>query len=250
MTPEIDAAFDLIRQEYGAGSIDRVEAMLDPTRQNRHPLQHKARWIMPGLSHRPWHDPYEHAEIRPVVLAFEDAHAAVKAELATAWERRRTAFSEYPHYHFGEQQEWQSLHLYQDGRLTDAATELVPTAARILRETAVATGAMCPLLESFFSTLLPGAIVKPHCDLWNFTINLHFAVDIPDGCGVSVAHETRSWQEGRCLLFDYSFEHEVWNKGTRTRTVLITDLWHPETTIPERAALVALVREIRALTGE
>ncbi|MFL6126965.1 hypothetical protein [Actinophytocola sp.] len=43
MTPEmvtafdaaLEEAFDAIRQEYGAGSIDRVEAVLDPSRQIR-----------------------------------------------------------------------------------------------------------------------------------------------------------------------------------------------------------------------
>ncbi|MFD8719167.1 aspartyl/asparaginyl beta-hydroxylase domain-containing protein [Streptomyces sp. NPDC059629] len=38
---------------------------------------------------------------------------------------------------------------------------------------------------------------------------------IPEGCGITVAGGTRTWQEGKCLLFDYSFEHAVWNRGTR-----------------------------------
>lgn len=249
MTPEIDAAFDAIRDKHGAGSIDRVVAMLDPAKQNRSPLQHKARWIMPGLSHRPWHDPYEHAEVKPVVTAFEEAHADIKAELHAAWARRRAEFSDYRHY-LGVQQDWQALYMYKNGALIDASAELVPSAARVLREAAIDTGTICELLESHFSTLLPGAVIKPHCDLWNFSINLHLAVDIPEDCGISVAGEARSWQEGKCLLFDYSFEHEAWNNDSRPRTVLITDLWHPETTIPEREALVALVSEIRALTGE
>ena len=130
------------------------------------------------------------------------------------------------------------------------AVGTVPTAFQVLKEQAVDTGKLCPLLESHFSTLLPGAAIAPHCDLWNFSINLHLAVDIPEGCGITVAGETRSWEEGKCLLFDYSFEHEAWNKGTRPRTCLLVDLWHPETTVPERKALVAAVTEIRKLMGE
>jgi aspartyl/asparaginyl beta-hydroxylase (cupin superfamily) len=250
MTPEIEAAFAAIRQEYGDRSIDRVEAMLDPAQQNRHPLQHRARWIMPGLSHKPWHDPYEHPEVKPVALAFEEAHADIQAELHAAWERRRAEFSDYHHY-LGPQTDWQALYLYRNGRTIDESAELLPTTARVLRETAIETDTICPVLESFISTLLPGARTKLHCDLWNFSINLHFAIDIPDDCAITVAGETRTWQEGKAMLFDYSFEHEAWNDNTsRPRTVLITDLWHPETTIPERKALVALVTEIRALTGE
>ncbi len=45
---------------------------------------------------------------------------------------------------------------------------------------------------------------------------------------VRVASETLLWQEGKILLFDDSYEHEVWNDGETPRAVLIIDLWHPE----------------------
>ncbi|MCZ4119455.1 aspartyl/asparaginyl beta-hydroxylase domain-containing protein [Streptomyces sp. H39-S7] len=249
MTPEIEKAFAELRDQYGAGSIVRVEQMLDAGRRDRHPLQKGAKWIMPGISQRPWHDPYEHQEPAPVVRALEAAHPAIKDELAEAWSERRAAFSDYEHY-LTRQENWQALYLYRRGGLVRESADVVPTAFRVLEEYAVDTGTICPLLESHFSTLLPGASIAPHHDLWNFSINLHLAVDIPEGCGITVAGETRSWEEGKCLLFDYSFEHEAWNRGNRPRTALLIDLWHPDTTIPERAALVALITEIRKLMGE
>ncbi|MEU5084913.1 MULTISPECIES: aspartyl/asparaginyl beta-hydroxylase domain-containing protein [Streptomyces] len=249
MTPEIEAAFAAIEDEYGRGSIDRVTQMIDPATQNRHPLQKDAKWVMPGISRLPWHDPYGHPEIAPVVRAFEAGHAAIKEELAVAWAERRSRFSDYEHY-LVRQDDWQALYLFRAGAPVPSSEPLVPTAYRILRETALDTDKLCPLLESHFSTLLPGASIAPHCDLWNFSINLHLAVDIPEGCGISVAGEARQWKEGECLLFDYSFEHEAWNHGTRPRTCLLVDLWHPETTLAERKALTVLVTEIRRLTGD
>ncbi|MFJ4321094.1 aspartyl/asparaginyl beta-hydroxylase domain-containing protein [Streptomyces lavendulae] len=249
MTPEVDDALEAVEQQYGAGSIDRVQQMLDPARQERHPLQKNAKWILPGLSKKPWHDPYEHPEIAPVVRAFEAGHADIKEELATAWSRSRPSFTDYEHY-LSTQSDWQALYLFRAGAPAPEAAQVVPTAYRILDEYAIRTGTHCPLLESHFSTLLPGAVVKPHCDLWNFSINLHLAVDIPEGCGIKVAHDARTWAEGKCLLFDYSFEHEAWNKGSGTRTCLLVDLWHPETTLAERAALTALITEIRLLLGD
>ncbi|KPC85965.1 hypothetical protein ADL27_46390 [Streptomyces sp. NRRL F-6602] len=75
-------------------------------------------------------------------------------------------------------------------------------------------------------------------------------MDIPDGCDITVGGETRTWEEGRCLLFDYSFEHHAENRGPRPRTCLLADLWHPETTVPERQALTILVTEVRrSLSG-
>ncbi|QWB21210.1 MULTISPECIES: aspartyl/asparaginyl beta-hydroxylase domain-containing protein [Streptomyces] len=249
MTPEIENAFAAVRAEFGAESITRVERMLQPGGVERHPLQKAAKWIMPGLSPTPWHDPYAHAELAPVVRELEAHHRTIKKELLSAWEERREAFADYEHY-LTRQENWQALYLYRDGGLVEESAIAAPTAYRVLKDVAVDTGKICPLLESHFSTLLPGAFIEPHCDLWNFSINLHLAVDIPEGCRITVAGETRSWEEGKCLLFDYSFEHEARNDGTRPRTCLLIDLWHPETTLPERRALVALITEIRRLMGE
>ncbi|MFJ8232989.1 aspartyl/asparaginyl beta-hydroxylase domain-containing protein [Streptomyces sp. NPDC094448] len=249
MTPEIDDAFAAIRSEHGPDSIVRVEQMLAAGKGDRHPLQKGAKWILPGISQQPWHDPYGHPELAPVVHALEADHTAIKKELETAWEARRQAFSDYEHY-LSRQSDWQALYLFRNGGLVNESADTVPTAFRILKEEAVDTGTLCPLLECHFSTLLPGAAIAPHSDLWNFSINLHLAVDIPEECGITVAGETRSWEEGRTLLFDYSFEHEAWNRGTRPRTCLLVDLWHPETTVPERKALVVAITEIRKLMGE
>ncbi|MEU6668491.1 aspartyl/asparaginyl beta-hydroxylase domain-containing protein [Streptomyces sp. NPDC046727] len=249
MTPETENAFAAIRRDHGADSLSRVERMLEPGGgAARHPLQRGAKWILPGLSPTPWHDPRAHPELISVVEALEAAHPVVKDELNSAWEARREAFCDYEHY-LTRQADWQALYLYRGGAMVEEAAAAVPTAYKVLEEFAVDTEKICPLLESHFSTLLPGASIAPHCDLWNFSINLHLAVDIPDGCSITVAGETRTWREGRCLLFDYSFEHEARNAGDRPRTCLLVDLWHPETTIPERRALTALISEIRRLMG-
>jgi aspartyl/asparaginyl beta-hydroxylase (cupin superfamily) len=248
VTPEIGAAFEAIKAQYGSGSLDRVEEMLEPRRRSdqRHPLQQKAKWVLPGIPQVPWHDPYAYPEILPVVRALEENHAQIKAEQEQAWQQRRESFSDYEHY-LVRQQNWQALYLYRDGALVKESAALAPTAYKVLKENAVDTGVICPLLESHFSTLLPGAAIKPHCDLWNFSINLHLAIDIPEGAAIRVAEETRQWEEGKTLLFDYSFEHEAWNDGDRTRTCLLADLWHPDTTLPERAALTVLMTEIQKM---
>ncbi|MEU6465361.1 aspartyl/asparaginyl beta-hydroxylase domain-containing protein [Streptomyces sp. NPDC046976] len=250
MTPETESAFAAIRSEHGADSIGRVELMLRPGGGGpRHPLQRGAKWILPGLSPTPWHDPHGHPELTPLIAAFEAAHPLIKEELTAAWEGRREAFSHYAHY-LTRQEDWQALHLYRGGQLVQESAGIAPTAYQVLDEFAVRTEKICPLLEAHFSTLLPGAVIAPHCDLWNFSINLHLAVDIPDGCALTVAEETRTWAEGECLLFDYSFEHAARNDGDRPRTCLLVDLWHPETTVPERLALTALIGEIRRLLGD
>ena len=57
-----------------------------------------------------------------------------------------------------------------------------------------------------------------------------------------VGSETRSWEEGKCLVFDDSFEHEVWNAGQGTRIVLVLDVWHPDLTGAEVWAMGQIIK--------
>jgi aspartate beta-hydroxylase len=45
-------------------------------------------------------------------------------------------------------------------------------------------------------------------------------------------------------VFDDTFQHEAWNRSSRTRVVLIFDLWNPHLSQPEREAIETLVGAI------
>merc|ERR1711933_135983 len=66
-----------------------------------------------------------------------------------------------------------------------------------------------------FSRLTPGTHLKAHCGRTNTHLTCHLGLQIPEGCRVRVGRETRHWEEGKCLVFDDSFEHEVWHEGER-----------------------------------
>jgi hypothetical protein len=95
------------------------------------------------------------------------------------------------------------------------------------------------------SAMRPGAHLKPHCSIDDLRLRIHLGLAIPEGCSIRVANETRTWQEGRCLTFEDSFEHEVWNRSNARRVVLIVDLWHPDLTPIEIRALTAGFRKSR-----
>jgi aspartate beta-hydroxylase len=95
------------------------------------------------------------------------------------------------------------------------------------------------------STLLPGSHIKPHCGPTNHRLRIHLGLVIPkksksnddDGrpmCSLVVGGEARTWEQDDVLVFDDSFEHEVWNNASSPRTVLIFDLWHPELSSSQR----------------
>ena len=51
------------------------------------------------------------------------------------------------------------------------------------------------------------------------------------------------------LIFDDSFEHEAWNRGTQTRIVLLFEIWRPELTATERDALTDIFAAIDRYQG-
>lgn len=86
---------------------------------------------------------------------------------------------------------------------------------------------------AYVSRLAPATAVAPHRGPTNMRVRCHFGVTVPPGCEFVVDGTSRGWSEGKCIVFDDSFEHAVCNAGTGDRLVLVIDLWHPDLTVRE-----------------
>jgi len=51
---------------------------------------------------------------------------------------------------------------------------------------------------------------------------------VPEGLRLRVGQEQIRWQQGKVVVFDDSWEHEVWHEGASARLILIVDVWHPD----------------------
>ncbi len=78
-----------------------------------------------------------------------------------------------------------------------------------------------------FSRLAPRTHVKPHVGWAASVYRMHLPLVVPPGCRLRVGAETRTWQEGRCLVFDDTVEHEAWNDSDCPRGVLLLDFLRP-----------------------
>jgi hypothetical protein len=96
-----------------------------------------------------------------------------------------------------------------------------------------------PWGDALLSVHASNSHLRAHCSVDNLRVRCHLALQVPPGCRIRVGEETRQWQEGRALLFEDSFEHEVWNRGEARRAILIVDFWHPDLTPVETQALTA-----------
>lgn len=85
--------------------------------------------------------------------------------------------------------------------------------------------------EVLFSALGPRTAVAPHCAPHNLRLTAHLGLVVPPRaagrCALRVQEEWREWHEGRVLIFDDSFEHEVVNDTDQMRVVLLLRFWHP-----------------------
>lgn len=131
---------------------------------------------------------------------------------------------------------WNAFYLIQGGRWLEDRCQRCPQTTEVMRAVpAPRMRGFAP--EVIFSRLQAGGHIVPHFGRTNVRLTAHMGVIIPDDCAIRVAEETRGWQEGRVVLFDDSFEHEVWNRSERDRTVLIFEVWHPAL---EPAEIVAI----------
>jgi aspartate beta-hydroxylase len=78
----------------------------------------------------------------------------------------------------------------------------------------------------------------------NTRLVTHLPLIVPPDCALNVGGERHVWQEGRCVTFDDTFEHEAWNRSERTRVVMLLDVWNPHLTLAEREAITVLVEGI------
>jgi aspartate beta-hydroxylase len=186
----------------------------------------------PGLTSAAFHDPAQ----LPGALALERNFDAIRAELLAL------ADNEFQEEAEGlkERGTWDVFLFYERGRKNAENCARCPTITNLI-ESHNTVRTLAGLL--YASKLKPGTHIKPHRGPTNLRLRCHLGIQIPRGdCGLKVNGETRRWQEGKCLVFDDSLEHEAWNYDSTPRIVLIIDFWHPELSPTEISFLEGLHR--------
>lgn len=185
----------------------------------------------PGLASKPWHDP----AVFPIVAALEADAEAIAAEILAAGTAGFHAESESVVRHGA----WKVVILFERGRKREEVCARLPRTTAII-EAHRTVRSLAGL--AYVSRLAAGSSVALHMGPTNMRVRCHLGVAVPPGCGIEVDGETREWTQGRCLVFDDSFRHRVWNAGSSERIVLIIDLWHPDLTDAEIALLEGMQR--------
>lgn len=143
---------------------------------------------------------------------------------------------------------WGAFYFWRDGEIvTENATRCPATMAALEAVPMPTIDQRSPI--ALWSLLKPGTHIQPHHGLLNTRLICHIPLIVPSDCALRVGNETREWREGEALIFDDSFEHEAWNRSDQTRVVLLFEIWRPEISPQERAALIAIFETINDYQG-
>lgn len=181
------------------------------------PLQYPAYYV-PGVPARTFYDPSAFDWVRPL----EEAYPVIKQELLAVLEQDAAGFKAYLAEDNNRLAGWNTFNFFFYGKKFEENCARCPKTTAILES--------LPRFETdhiMFSALNPHAHIPPHTGPMNGIIRGHLALIAPEGCYIRVGTDQRTWQEGKVLVFDDSFEHEVWNHSNRVRIVLFMNFWHP-----------------------
>jgi aspartate beta-hydroxylase len=250
-----DQVLEPLRQLYGRGELTRVEDCLAMYLGRKElslpdPRQKPKFLYFPGVPSQTyygsdrfsWHAALE-AAMEPVLEELRDVLATRQSLQPFLEANSSEELGGYLSASEGRDAAWDAYFFYRHGIRHDQNCARCPRTSSLLDE--------MPLVrirdhapETLFSVLRPGTHILPHRGVTNTRLVTHLPLIVPPDCALRVGGETHIWEEGRCVTFDDTFEHEAWNKSSETRVVLIADSWNPDLSEVERAAVTDLVGAI------
>jgi len=134
---------------------------------------------------------------------------------------------------------WKTFFLYGYGFEAKLGVQMCPRTAALMREIPGMTTAMISILS-------PRKHILDHRGPYKGVLRYHLGLVVPEdapSCRIRVGDDIRHWEEGKSMVFDDTFNHEVWNDTDETRVVLFVDVLRP---LPEPEATInkAIVKAI------
>uniref|UniRef100_A0A0N4ZM61 TPR_REGION domain-containing protein n=1 Tax=Parastrongyloides trichosuri TaxID=131310 RepID=A0A0N4ZM61_PARTI len=185
-----------------------------------------------GLTARPWWS-IEQSGCVKSLKSIEKQWVLLREEIVELWKENGDKFlPEEPHLTDGSQKYFS---LFDNGKVIEKNCLLAPRTCAILEK--YIKGEKCFKESSKISILQSHTTVWPHCSTTNQKLIAHLCLVTSSEARIRVGEETRGWKNGKFIIYDESFEHELTYEGAaagNNRIVLSIDLWHPEVPLEQR----------------
>jgi ornithine lipid ester-linked acyl 2-hydroxylase len=119
--------------------------------------------------------------------------------------------------------QWKTFFLAGIGMNCEENARRCPETMRLLKK-------IPGMKTAFFSILSPHKHIPAHRGAYNGILRFHLGLLVPEPrekCRIRIGNDFRSWSEGEALIFDDTFNHEVWNDTDGYRVVLFVDFARP-----------------------
>lgn len=166
-------------------------------------------------------------ETFPWVKNIEDNWEKIRKELDEVMERRE----DLPSFHeimpevetITTDNNWKTFFLAGYGLESDENAKRCPETVRLLKQ-------IPGMKTAFFSILSPNKHIPAHKGPFNGVLRYHLGLKVPEPkekCRIRIDKEITHWDEGDSIIFDDTFNHEVWNDTSGYRAVLFVDFVRP-----------------------
>lgn len=188
-------------------------------------------YFVPGLIAKPVHD----ASTFAIARYFDQSGSTIRDEVLSGGGQAGDGLLPMEEA-LVDRGTWNVLSFYEDGVRNADACARFPRTAKLIDTAPVDLSRAGVVALSWLS---PGTHILPHCGLTNARLRLHYPLSVDDGAQMRVGDSMIRWELGRTVVFDDSFEHEIWHDGKKPRLVLLADFFHPELSEAEGNRLAA-----------
>jgi beta-hydroxylase len=169
---------------------------------------------------------------------FDPQQFAWTAELEANWRVMRKDLEEILKYHevlpnfqdisidqarLSQDDKWKTFFLYAFGLRSEKNCARCPGTTRLIEK-------VPGMKTAFFSILAPHKHIPEHRGPFKGVLRYHLGLIVPEprtACRIRVGSDIAHWEEGKSLVFDDTYYHEVWNDTEGMRAVLFMDVARP-----------------------
>jgi aspartyl/asparaginyl beta-hydroxylase (cupin superfamily) len=170
---------------------------------------------------------FDMASTAPALLEIDKSYPVIKSEV----EALLKAGVNLPRYHDVDpaqqgisagEKKWKVFILDTVGAKPKASRELCP-------QTSAALDRIPNLFQAFFSILEAGKSVPAHNGVYFGAIRYHLGLIVPkdNPPKIRIKDQFYTWKEGESVLFDDTWNHEVFNTSSGDRVILLVDVLRP-----------------------
>jgi len=170
----------------------------------------------------------------PIVKALEDNFATIKEESMLAVKNPEDAGFEDAYRFLYEKGNWDHVMLYHNRTFTEECEKVFPKTCAMLK-TQLPSKPGLPWTsnqneQAMVIKMAEGTDVEVHSGPANNILNIHIGIAGLEGAKLTIANESYTWDEGKVIAWDGSYDHAVDCLNCKQeRVIMMVRYMHPET---------------------